>query len=302
MTTKQSDELLPEPPKFSEEELAACKQTGDYRPILFEWYKFSAAIGMVVAHIMPESPVCKKFDPIKYYVLAGLLNRCSRLMLSNVALSHTGKFGETTAIVDRCIFESTVKIRWLCENNETSNFHRYCADGLGAESALRGQILDKIKSRNGVALPIEDRMLASINDHFAAAGLDNVSGLKPLPNLADMVRGLGEEKILYITGQKLGSHHIHGTWPSLLFHYLEERDSAGNFKFGVRGHDCETHTNQYITMPLLLMSAIESYLAFLLYAPAEETFRGLLETTREEILKVADLAWIADDEEPLPIL
>jgi hypothetical protein len=301
MSIEESDKILPEPPQVSEEQWAECKHTGDYRPILFEWYKFSASIGMIVAHIMPESPVCKEFEPIKYYVLAGLLNRCSRLMLSNVALSHTGKFGETTAIIDRCIFESTVKIRWFCENSEISNFHRYCADGLSAESALRGQILENIARRKGVTLPIEERMLASIKDHFAAAGLDSVSASKPLPNLADMVKGLGEARILYITGQKLGSHHIHGTWPSLLFHYLEERDTTEGFRFRVRGHDCETHTNQYIIIPLVLMSAIESYLAFLLHAPADEAFRGLLETTRAEILKVADLAWIADDEESLPI-
>lgn len=117
-------DIIPNPPKFSDEDMQRCRDTGDYKPVLFEWYKFVGSLCVVVANIRPDCPVYRAIPPQHYYVLAGLLNRCARLMLSNVALSHEGKFGETTAIVDRCIFETAVKIIWLSHNASQEEFTR----------------------------------------------------------------------------------------------------------------------------------------------------------------------------------
>src|SRR6266480_119580 len=68
----------------------------------------------VAAHIQRSTLAFRHIPSQHYHVLVGLLNRCARLMLSNIALSHEGKFGETTAIIDRCIFETAVKLTWLC--------------------------------------------------------------------------------------------------------------------------------------------------------------------------------------------
>jgi hypothetical protein len=61
MTNEALRDLLPEPPSFSEEELRKCKETGDYRPILFEWYKFVGGLNAVVAHIQRDSRRTGKF-------------------------------------------------------------------------------------------------------------------------------------------------------------------------------------------------------------------------------------------------
>src|ERR1700730_14057532 len=114
MTENTLRGVLPNPPSFSAEELRRCREGADYTPILFEWYKFVGSLCVVSAHILRTSPGYRPISVQHYHVLAGLMNRCARLMLSNVALSHEGRFGETTAIVDRCIFESGVKIIWLC--------------------------------------------------------------------------------------------------------------------------------------------------------------------------------------------
>ena len=92
-------------------------------------------------------------SPQRYYVLIGLLNRCARLMLSNVALSHERKFGETTAIVDRCIFESAVKIIWLCHAASDEEFTRYLADGLKTEVEFKARIEADIAANGGATLP-----------------------------------------------------------------------------------------------------------------------------------------------------
>jgi hypothetical protein len=82
-------------------------------------------------------------------------------MLANIALSHEGKFGETTAIVDRCIFETAVKIVWLCEDPSQEKFDQYLAEGLKTDLEFKAQIESNIAARNGQAQPIETRMLRS---------------------------------------------------------------------------------------------------------------------------------------------
>src|SRR3982750_4780570 len=101
-------EMLREMPDISNEQLDRCRKAGDFCPVLFEWYKYAGQLACVFASLRADSPAISAPRPRDYAVLVGLLARVSRLMLANVALSHNGLFGETTAIVDRCIFESAM--------------------------------------------------------------------------------------------------------------------------------------------------------------------------------------------------
>lgn len=157
----ESNFAIPDSPEFTEAQMERCRETGDYMPIVFEWYKFVGMLAILLGHIMPESQ--------HYYVLMGLLNRCARLILSNVALSHKGKFGETTAIVDRCIFEAALKIIWLCFKKDREEFDRYIGSGLKTKFELKLEIIRNVKERGGVELPIET-MLSSIANHISASG------------------------------------------------------------------------------------------------------------------------------------
>ena len=109
-----------------------CKEVDDYTPILFGWYKFVGGLLSSFEHTT-GSPAYRQISQQHYHILIGLLNRCARLMLSNIALSHEGRFGETTAIVDRRIFESGVKLIWLCIDPCQEKFTRYLVDGLKTE-------------------------------------------------------------------------------------------------------------------------------------------------------------------------
>jgi hypothetical protein len=42
------ENIIPDPPSFSEDDMRRCRETGDYKPILFEWYKFVGSLGFVV--------------------------------------------------------------------------------------------------------------------------------------------------------------------------------------------------------------------------------------------------------------
>jgi hypothetical protein len=277
---------LPEPPKFTADDWQRSRESGDYSPLLFEWYKFVSTLCNFFASIRPDSPAVRPLDRIHYAVLIGLLNRCARLMLSNVALSHEGLFGETTAIVDRCIFESCVKVCWLCQNSSADGFARFLADGLKTELELKEKIEKAVGARNGRALEIERRMLRSIAHYVESSGMSvaDVEGSKKLPDMAAMIDSLGHDRLTYVVGQRIGSHHIHGTWPSLRMHYLEE--SADGLLMP-RDHDCSTHVNQYVFVPLFVLDAMEHFSRFIFRAQEDVTpMIGLVESVRVEIEKI----------------
>ena len=206
-------------------------------------------------------------------------------MLANVALSHEGLFGETTSIVDRCIFESCVKVCWLCKNASTDGFNRFLADGLKTELELERR--SKISaSRGGQVLQIESRMLASIARYVASSSLtDNeIVSAKKLPDLAAMIESLGQDRLMYVVGQRIGSHHVHGTWPGLRMHYLE--DSEGGM-LRPRDHNSATHVNQYVVVPLLVIDAIKHYVRFIFSAEDDtKPIISMLESIEDEITKI----------------
>ncbi|MDP1537925.1 MAG: DUF5677 domain-containing protein [Burkholderiales bacterium] len=254
--------------------------------MLFEWYKFVGALCNFFSCIRPDSPAVQTIPNLHYSILIGLLNRCSRLMLSNVALSHEGLFGETTALIDRCIFESCVKIAWLCQNDSVDRFDRFLADGIKTELQLKAKIESNIASRAGQILEIEKRMLTLINRHIASTELSErkINSTKKLPDMAAMIEGLAQDRIMYIVGQKIASHHIHGTWPSLLTHYLEENEDG---MLRPRDHNCETHVNQYIFMPRIVLDAMENFVRFIFIEESDiAPMINLLEAIEREIEKV----------------
>ena len=276
---------LPSPPEITEDELKKCRESGDYCPILFEWYKFVGALCNFFACISPQSPAFSQIEPLHHAVLIGLLNRCSRLMLANIALSHNGLYGETTSILDRCIFESCIKVVWLCELSSKTKFEQFIADGLKTELKFKEKINANISSRNNKTLVIEGRMLASIDHYVASSGLseEQIELINKLPSLLDMIGGKQQE-LLYIVAQKIGSHHVHGTWPSLFLHYVRLEE---NGFFSPRDHDCETHANQYVIIPLFVLEAMGSFVRFVFSRQEDmENCLGLIKATKDEVLKL----------------
>lgn len=276
----------PAPPKISEEDLEKCRRSNDYCPVLFEWYKYVGALSNFYAYIQLESPAIRSIPEIHYYVLVGLLNRCSRLMLSNIVLSHEGAFGETTSIIDRCIFESAIKVSWLTHHNNPDSFNRIIADGLKTELEFKATIKRAIEEREDI-LGIEKRMLDSIEKHIKSSNLseDDIKSAKKLPDMAIMIESIGQDRLLYIAMQKIGSHHIHGTWPSLRLHYLVEEDGV----YQPQDHGCGTHENQYIFIPLMVLRAMIGFVEFICDKQEDiDAFTKLPNAVIEEIMKIND--------------
>jgi hypothetical protein len=273
---------FPLPPEIAPENLERCRATGDYTGILFEWYKYVGLVCNLIACGQRFSPAIRNIEPIHYHVLVGLLNRCSRLMLANVALSHDGTFGETTSIIDRCITESAIKVMWLCKTSAPDRFTRLIADGLKTELELEAKIRAIIQARNGNVLRIEDRMLCSIENHIVSSGLsrNDIATAKRIPDMASMIDHIGGDRLMYIIVEKIGSHHIHGTWPSLRLHYL--RDHEG--ELAPTDHDCPTHMNQYLIVSMLVLMALRAFIEFVIRSPEDIAFfTNRFDAIQEEI-------------------
>ena len=253
---------LPSPPTFTEDQFIEAKGTNDFYPIVFELYKHVGLMGVKCIEIRRDSPDFRKMPSRHHAILIGLLNRSCRLMLSNIALTHEGRYGETMRLLNRCITESTINILWLCEKDDPSLFQRYLAEGIKNELELFDVISNNISQRGGEALAIEERMLRSISRYVQSTGLsvEEIKATPKLPNFRDRMDSLSFGGQAYLGIQKMGSHAIHGTWPDLLTFYLEWNE--GDI-FLPADHDSTPHPYDYIHISFFVLNAIECFLNYI---------------------------------------
>lgn len=287
------DNILPKPPIFSDELVEQCTKSKDFRPILFEWYKYVGIFCNIVACISRDSPAIRNIPPVHYEVLTGLLNRCSRLMLSNVRLSSTRKHGETTSLLDRSISETAVKIQWLCHKNDVESFVRYIADSLSKDLILKKQISGNIANRDGSILEIEQRMLKSIDRYIKLSELSeqDINNAKRLPNFYSMCDDLKLGDLFYTAIQRMGSHAVHGTWSELVANYLQHE----NGRFYPRDHEIDTQDVQFIVVIRLVLGAMERFLKHVLSdVSVVDDFVTAIESINKEVVDIQRMAWASD--------
>jgi hypothetical protein len=280
----EPDNLIPDYPHFDAATWSECAASNGLGFVLFEWYRWVGNLATVTAFIEPESPDFAEISAREYHLLSGLLARCSRLMLSTIALTHNREFGEAAAIIHRSLTETAVKIMWVCGADPEERSRLMIASGLQPELEFEAQIYSNIDNRGGEKLALEERMLTSIENNFKAAGLsrNEVSASKRLPNLAVMFESIGWSRLQYVVLQRLGSHAVHGNWPSLLMDYLE--DVSEGTKFRPRGHAVDAHPNLYMTGAKLVLEAISSYARICLKAPASVEFQDLAHEAHEKLM------------------
>jgi hypothetical protein len=247
---------------------------------------------------MYGSPIWKGGSKKKWTTLVGLLSRCHRLMASNLEFFQRNKYGEATLIIDRCLLESAVKIRWLSQDGSEERLQRYLEDSIRHDIELRDIIRTNIDERGGTVQVIEDRMLRSIQRHMDAAGIAeaDVPSLRRMPDLASLTRDIGEPRLMYTVIGKLASHHVHGTWGSLLATYLDE---VGPDSFEPRSRAIPSHVNQYVMHPLMVLSACRDYLSYNLDGSEEkECLLAVIDHAEEEILAINEEV-VGNDRDPV---
>ena len=89
-------------------------------------------------------------------------------LFSNLLDQTVQRRRETSFISARLVFETIVTVQFLIQEFSPELIESYVSHSLAHEKRLLNDINDNIKARDGLVLPIEDRMMKSIERAFAS--------------------------------------------------------------------------------------------------------------------------------------
>jgi hypothetical protein len=72
----------------------------------------------------------------------------------------------------------------------------------------------------------------------------------------------------------------------LLFHYLEERKDMDSFAFGPSAGPYDTHINQFMFIPLMVLHAMGAFVRYMLDDQEAQVLSGLFGSIEEEIMRI----------------
>jgi hypothetical protein len=209
--------------------LAACITADDFTSLSFELYKEVGVVATVSASCYIGMPGDPHVMPRNQAICAGLLIRIAKFMTAIVVLTATKESREVAMALMRCIMDTAVTIRFLILKNDNSIYDEFVRRGLSPEGELFDLVQRNLAARGGESLPVERRLLKTINDLLTASGLT----IADIPRqhrdwgggLRKRLIALGIEDT-YAGSQRMPSHAIHGTWVDLLIHHLEQTEAG----------------------------------------------------------------------------
>lgn len=279
-------ELMGEPVRVDDDALRMCAEQGSFTPLAFELYKETGVILAICSHSYIGGAPGEGGLNRNQAICAGLLVRIVKFMTAVTQLISSADRGEVVVALERSILESAVNLRFLILNNDASTYEQFIRSGLGPERELFDVIQQNIQKRGGEVLPIEDRMLKSI-DRSCSLGALKIQEISPKfenwgGGLKKRLEALGEE-YLYLTIQRIPSHAIHGSWVDLILYHLEEKDH------GFAPNPSWSRVDPRLLCPpcLLVLDAARSYTkAFLGDLPELRPLYNRIDDLRERILRV----------------
>ena len=118
---------------------------------------------------------------------------------------------------------------------------------------------------------------------------DAIESYPRLPTFETRIKNLHNEndELSYTVIQRLGSHHVHGTWTSLLTHYLDEKDG----ELFPKDNIVSIHVNQFISVSLEVLEMLKDYINFIttensisdFYLSKLDKIRDFLDSYRIEV-------------------
>ena len=275
------------PVDVTEEVLQACREKGQFGFLLFDLYKEAGRLLTVTgATYIGYTGGTVKLGR-NQAICAGLLVRISKLMTSVVKLSSGIEHGETVQVLNRCIIESMVNVRYLLLKDSDTVYEKFVKNGLRPERELFDIIHENISLRDGERLTIEESMLKSILDKCQSSGVTvdeiNLKAGSWGGSLQDRVKALGFEGKAYTVLQGIPSHAVHGTWMDLLNNHLLRREDGFEPNFD------HLQTDGELLMPVafLVADAAREYLNKYFGRQYAESLYDRLESIQERLTKVA---------------
>lgn len=211
-------------------------------------------------------------------VLGGHLVRLYKLI--DALLDQTCKHRrEISFVLSRLAFECIVNLRYLIAFASDELFTSYRNYSLQHERKLLAQIQENIQNRGGEELPIERRMLTSMEKSFRVSGMpisdegivkERNWGAK---NIFERSKAVGLEQA-YLAAFGGGSHSVHGNWQDLLEYHLQDvGDSAFVGEF-------EWHMPRPQILEAIALHSVEAVIDFARYL-APDTSAEFIAVLRE---------------------
>lgn len=177
---------------------------------------------------------------------------------------------ETSFVFARLAFECIVNVRYLISNASSELFHSYRSYSLQHERRLLTRIRENIDSRNGEQLPIERRMIASIERSFRVSGIEIDGNVEAKErnwggaNIFERAKAVGLADA-YMAAFGGGSHSIHGNWQDLVEYHLEDIEENAFLA------DFEWHSPRPQLLDAISLHAAEAVVDFAQFLSPNET-------------------------------
>ena len=213
-----------------ETELASFTNEGQHYGVAFILFRETAGCVCIIASTT-VGPV--PTWNVEQAVLGGHLVRMFKLMRF-VMEESIERRDEMLSVLVRLLAECVINLRYLIRNDSTELIQSYLAYSLRHEKDLADLIRANVRDRNGIELPIEGRMLRSIQRTFSNSQFPEESvpqkklrngGNKNLFEKATDVE-LGDAYLAIFGGP---SRNVHGGWHDLLQYHLK-CEAPGVFK------------------------------------------------------------------------
>jgi hypothetical protein len=200
--------------------------------VVFELYKEALSVVNLAAHLLDDTANAKGGWSRNQAICAGLMIRISKFMLVVTQLSAKRDRADVVFALNRSILESAVNLEFLLTKNDNAVFDQFVKFSLGPERELYDIVHANIAERGGELLPIEKRMLDSINRVCEASGVKIEEVNQKYGDWGGGVRqrlkALNKEE-QYVAVQRLPSHAVHGTWVDLCMRHLKNEPKTDVF-------------------------------------------------------------------------
>jgi len=241
-----------------------------------EYGRFAALLAAVRA----VGPHDTEASRLALAIQRGLIVRIVKFSQRLLAETYEGR-GETQALFDRLLFETTAALAFLLRGN-SARAQAFVRDSLRADRLVWEHLDHNQDQRQDIALPQEVRMRHALRRSFSLASvppeeinLEDPPDEAAWPPLEGQLEAIGEPDAWAM--HQLGSFMVHGLWNELITHHLTE-DLAGDG--GTAGLDTKVNWSRARVEPLFALviqgSRVLAAYAMRLGPEATDGFRGKL--------------------------
>lgn len=226
--------------EISAELLENCKDEDDFNRISVSLGVELGSWAGVIANVDVKSG--KPWDRSEA-ILGGLVVRLYKI-ISGVLDQTCQHRQEMTMILSRLAFETMVNLVYLIEKGSEEIYESYILYSLRHEIRLLELIEKNIRTRDGAVLPIEERMISSIEKTFYNSGFErgDATKISMTPwsklNLYKRAEAIGWEHA-YLGAFGGPSHSVHGNWQDLIQYQLQIVE--GGYKPNFNWHHPRPH-------------------------------------------------------------